>query len=408
MTTTAPGNYLDLNGARLVSCRVTIGAAGPWIADVMTADDSAIVGTSTAAGAVGVTLRIGDLVLVGAVMRDQAFAGTRGLLLVGGAGGWGKTVPPQAYHNPAGIPLALPLGDVAAVAGETIDPAELAAGALLGPDFVREGAPASRVLEQLVGPAWWVAADGVTHVQPRPQSTIESPFLVEHYDGATGRLLASTEAIADWTPGAVVGAPWLPAARVLSSVTIDARPDGALRVEALTAPVAAPGPAAPGDRVRDLLRALIRAELSDLTFRALWEYAVARAYADDAGTPVIDALPVANAEILPPIVACPIRPAIGGAVVELVEGARVVVGFINADPKRPAVLLHDATIPKSVTFLAAESAGISAPLLNVGAGGFKPVALAEELLAWSAALTLAVPDAPAMPPTIAATKLKAS
>jgi hypothetical protein len=350
MTTAAPGNYLDLSGALVTSCRVTIGASGTWIADVTTATDDPIVGTPTAAGAVGVMLRLGDLVLAGAVMRDQAFAASRSVLVVGGAGGWGKTLAPQAYHNDAGIPRGLPVGDVAIAAGEVIDPAELAAATdILGNDFVREGAPAARVLEQLVGPGWWVDPIGITHIVPRPVGVpIASTFLIEHYERATGRLLASTETLSDWMPGAIVAGPQMPTPRQLTSVTIDARPDGELRVEALTAPATG----AVADRLLTALRTLVASELAALRFMRLAEYSVVTCYTDGLGGVFVDAIPVGLALELPALVKCPVRPALGGSAVVLSPGASVGVMWIDGNPARPVVMLCDGSPALSVALSA--------------------------------------------------------
>jgi hypothetical protein len=100
--------------------------------------------------------------------------------------------------------------------------------------------------------------------------------------------------------------------------------------------------------------------------------------------------------------------------VQLAPGALVGVMWIDGNPARPVVVLADTTLPTSVSFQALEQAGISAPLLNVGNGGFDPVALAPPLQTWATAVVaqLAAAHPPiTVPPLdggVAATRLKAS
>lgn len=217
-------NYLDWAGLRVVSCSLMIPFFGVWSADV-------VLETDVPAPAAGV-LSIGDLTLVGVVAWQDPYGGQRSARLVGGAGGWRKAVLPRAYQNPGGVPAALVLSDAALEVGEKLVGAPPVP--VVGPAFVREGGPASRVLEQVLGGAWWVDAQGVTHAEPRVPAPIATPFDVINYDGATRRLEAAPELLGQWLPGAIAASPELPSARLLASVSICSDDDGVLRVSALT------------------------------------------------------------------------------------------------------------------------------------------------------------------------------
>ena len=73
-------SWADLSGARVLSATVTIPKFGAWVADVELLSDATIPAAAV--------LTLGDLVLVGAVVRSAPFASSANARLVGGAGGW--------------------------------------------------------------------------------------------------------------------------------------------------------------------------------------------------------------------------------------------------------------------------------------------------------------------------------
>lgn len=219
--------FASFAGSRATSARLTISSWGAAVADVQLADDAEVAPRGT--------LTIGDLSLVMSTLRGGAFAGSRALRLVGGAGGWRTVAPRQAYADPKGVKLATVVRDVAAKVGETVSFASDFASRLLGQFWARADAPASEVLALTVGRSWYVDPAGVTQIGERPTTTIASGFDVLDFRPNLGLVVIATETLAPWVPGAVFKSPLLAAPLTASSVTIALNPKGKLRVEVLTA-----------------------------------------------------------------------------------------------------------------------------------------------------------------------------
>ena len=100
------------------------------------------------------------------------------------------------------------------------------------------------------------------------------------------------------------------------------------------------------DRIMDSVRAIIRAELPQLTYSALWQYQVS-ASTVIGGVAYVDASSLTPGTV-PDVTQVPVLPAIGGTLTVPAAGARVLVGFVNADPTRPVVLAMDPLAPVSV------------------------------------------------------------
>ena len=100
---------VEINGLPCVRARVQIPAWGAWWADVDP------VGAQVLSG--GVTLVVGGVTLKGTVISGGASEGRSGYRIVGGAGGWGRTVPARGYADDAGVTLATVVRDVASVVG---------------------------------------------------------------------------------------------------------------------------------------------------------------------------------------------------------------------------------------------------------------------------------------------------
>jgi hypothetical protein len=113
-----------------------------------------------------VTVRIGSSSWVMTVTRSGAHGGRRFVHAVGGAAGLSAIVPPKSYR---GVPLRIPLADLAQGVGERLSPASSAA--ILGlvlPAWIRFEQPAARALHALLGaagsPAWRILPDGTLWV----------------------------------------------------------------------------------------------------------------------------------------------------------------------------------------------------------------------------------------------------
>lgn len=316
-----------VDGIRITSGSITIPRHGAWTADLVLADESEHGAQST--------LVAGDLELRGVAVRSRGFAGDRRLRMVGGAGGWMKTLKPRAYHNAAGLRLSMLLGDAAIEVGETVS---IANDVTVGEYFVREAAPAQRLLRQLAGLGWWIDGAGVTQVRPRPTGPIKSEFTLINFDGATSKAIIATDALANWMPGRSFSTSTLPDAQTISMVRMKLAGDGKLRLEVLCG--------GDDDREDHAFRQRVRAEFPQLTFLALQEYVVQKITPAAPLTPAttIEASPVTNADILPGLVDVPLYPSILGEEVAPTVGSKVLVAFIGGDPTRPIVVFGD---PKS-------------------------------------------------------------
>lgn len=216
------GDFAAFGGQRVITAHVAIPAYGAWSADVSLAVSAPI--PSTAA-----PLVLGDLSLLGTVFRAADFAGSRSARVVGGYGGWQKSVPAQAYRG-ANVRISTVLKDAAAAVGERVqvDASDTNLGS-----FTRAAGRASQTLRQVGGPQWWVAPDGVTHVGPRPASAITSQFDVIAWSGKTGRFTIASETLADWLPGRTFTAPTVGSTKTIGFVSIEMANDGRLRLEVL-------------------------------------------------------------------------------------------------------------------------------------------------------------------------------
>jgi len=215
--------YSSANGRRLVKLSLTMAAFGSWVADVTLAEAEQLQPS--------VQLVASNLELRGTVIRQDAFAGQREARVVGGAGGWRKQVSSRSYRQPGGLPLSTVLRDAAIEVGETV---HIGTDRTIGTDYVRERAPASRVLRHLVGRAWWIDAAGVTQLGARPSTQVKTEFAVVRYSADVGLLVIATEDLASWLPGATFSNALVTTAKTVASSSI--RMEGpTLRVEVMVA-----------------------------------------------------------------------------------------------------------------------------------------------------------------------------
>lgn len=186
-----------LNGQAITQADIVIPSTGVWHAVVRTGTAMPV---PTLPGAA--TLVIGGLSLVGTVLFGEPFQGEASYRLVGGAGGWRRTVPARSYQADIGVKLSSVLADAARDAGETV---VLAAGLdrVLGASFVRAAGPAGAVLRQLVD-SWWVDVAGVTQVGPRPPGDVASHFQVVSMAQDRASATIASEKPEDIVPGRTI------------------------------------------------------------------------------------------------------------------------------------------------------------------------------------------------------------
>lgn len=215
--------FANINGQRVVSGSITIPLYGLWTGDLALAGDAPI--------ADRITFTFGNLVLAGAVYRQAAFAGTRSLRLVAGAGGWRKEVKRLPYSQLGGLSISTVLKDAAAEVGERVN---VVTDSALRQRFIREAGPASRVLRQLVGLNWHIDAGGVTQIQAWPTARITSPFQVTKQDGGRGIIEVATEDYASWMPGRAFSSPNLAGQYKVGGAMFKFEESGKARLEVLS------------------------------------------------------------------------------------------------------------------------------------------------------------------------------
>lgn len=214
-------DFLSFAGQHVMTLSFVMPRWGAWVGDI-------VLSSSADLPKVAASLVVGDLTLTGTVFREASFAASRSARIVGGFGGWRKTVPAQDYRG-SSVMASTVLRDAATAVSERI--------VLDVPDtnltrFTREAAPAQRVLRQVAGSSWWIAPDGATHIGSRPASTVKGDFVVITWSGKTGKFEIATETLAEWMPGATFQGPG-DGSQTISSVMIESTNAGKLRVGVL-------------------------------------------------------------------------------------------------------------------------------------------------------------------------------
>jgi hypothetical protein len=273
-----------------------------------------------------VTLRIGEREWRGTV--DEARGGTHmeraSVLLVGGAGSWGKSLRAKHYHSDAGVRARLVIEDAARESGETVNIAAEVGDVALGIDYVRTAGPASRALEDaLQGAVWWVDAVGVTQVAAsRPEADVEpSVYEVLEYDPRSSIAVVSVDDVAAVSVGSRL-ATRLDAVQVVRELEITVEP-AAIRLRARCAPAA------------DALATLFRKAVQTVTGSRLWgswRYRVTRISGDR-----LELQAVSAQSGLPDVLPISVWPGVAGSHAKPALGAEVLVEFIEGDRTQPHV-----------------------------------------------------------------------
>jgi hypothetical protein len=187
--------FASLNGHRVTKGHVVVPLNGCITASVSLDEAVELSGP--------VILVVGDLTIKAAVVRGGPFTGSSSFQLIGGAGGWMKTIGPKAYDQPFGVKLSAVLTDAAREVGETVS---ISSDRTLGTRWARQKAPAAWLLQRLAD-QWWIREDGVTIVGPRATPTITSAFDVVKAKPEQGVVLVATEFPSVWLPGAKFSSP---------------------------------------------------------------------------------------------------------------------------------------------------------------------------------------------------------
>jgi hypothetical protein len=318
--------WSTLDNNRIISGIITIPYYGAIVADLVLANTSVVSDQPT--------LIVGNLTIKLTVVRQASFAGSRSFRLVGGYGGWRQHVSTRYYQNDSGILLKTVVNDAALEVGEKMDVSNITQ--LLGAQYVRFSAPASRVLDQL-SPDWWITPDGITHLGKRNNTPITSPSTVITYSGGKGKFEVATEDLASWLPGRTFISQNITDPQTIGSTSISMDNEGKVRLEVLNTPASNPQ-----DRLSDPLTELVMYNFPNLYCYGIWECSIINVSDSITGPWSLDVQPIDPASPLPGMVSLTYYPSLQGAKVKPTLDTICLVGFINADPQRPYIHSFDA------------------------------------------------------------------
>lgn len=314
--------FASVEGHNATRVQVHVPHTGPWFADLDMEGDPALSG--------GVTLKLGDLELVGTVRARND--GTHGLQrqtrIVAGNDGWGSLLAAKSYHNDASVKARTVADDAARSAGEVIG--DFAPERQrLGLHYVRQAGPASRTLEEVIGAvSWWVDYDGVTQVGARPESSPEDDsYEVLDYHPRDRLVVLGVDDLRQVGIGSLLAGDRLDDPQTVRELDIEVTEES-LRVHAWCGGQ----DGAPG-RLTGIMRAIAQ-RATDGALHGLWRYRVVQmagdgdrvelqAMSQQAGLP--DVLPVSQ------------FPGLAGAHADLTPGAEVLVQFVEGSRSRPVV-----------------------------------------------------------------------
>jgi hypothetical protein len=348
-----------IEGHTVIRATVHVPARGVWWADVDLEGDPDVSGR--------VTLTLGQLELSGTILESQA--GTHGLQrrvrLAGGAGGWGTVLRARAYHSDAGVQARTIVEDAAREAGEELGNISPAVERI-GPDYVRQAGPASRVLEDAIGGVpWWVDYDGKTQVGPRSSAAAEgSSYEVLEYEPRARLVTLAVDDLRAVGIGTVLS-DRLDAQQTVRELELDVA--DVVRVRAWCG-----GDGSPFGRLVQTIEGLV-ARATDRQLFGLWQYRVSRMSGDR-----VELQAVSQAAGLPDILPISMRPGAAGVHAELAQGAEVLVQFVEGDRAKP-VITHFAG-KDGVGWTPTSTTVDITTLLKLGAGASQFAAKAQDVL----------------------------
>lgn len=323
----------SLDGVAVTQGRVALPGWGLHFADVTLAEPHEL--------AVGshVDLVCTDATLKVTVVAGGAFEGKAGYRVVGGKGGWLKTIPAKSYTDDAGVKASTVLKDAATAAGETITDLP---PTRLGPHYARLNDTAVMALHLLAPRNWYVDFAGVVHVGQRPTTTFDSTTPRTRVDKQAQIIELSSETLAALVPGVVVDG-MAPATDVEWEIT----------PTKITAKVWG-GPGMLSRRLAAFV-AMMRAAFPRERYRGAYEFRVVTQTGDRfAIQPARSAI---GFDILTNV---PVRPGVAGSRNDVTPGELVLVQFVDADPSRPCITSHDAPDAPGWTPLMTEFGGAGA------------------------------------------------
>jgi hypothetical protein len=302
------------------SMTLRIPQSGCWSADVVMTGDPVLTGT--------LDVRVAGTTLRGTVVESMAgvYVGTTAFRLVGGHGGWAKSLPARHYHNDgAGVRALVIAQDAARESGEVLGTFTPTAERV-GVDYVRTATvPAVKALEDAAGGAlWWVELDGTTTVGVRPVTELDAkacPVLA--YDPMERVATIGIDGLEAVRIGAVI------TQHVDTPQTIREMVISISEAEPLRARVWTGGTDRSAGRLVSLLRGIAQ-RATDKPLYGLYRYRVVsrvgeRIEAESVRADLPDVRPIA------------MWPGVAGCYAELAIGTEVLITFIDGNPAQPVI-----------------------------------------------------------------------
>jgi len=333
-----------LSGEAVSRLSLQIPCRGLWWSDVDLVDESDLTGS--------VLLDIGGASYVGYIVSGGAFNGRSSYRVVGGFGGWGKTLPAKGYVNALGVSTATVLRDLADETGERVSTLPTTRQ---GPHFARVAGPAYSTLSSVVSD-WYVDSDGSTVTSARAPSTFGGEYVVTRHDKGIGAIEIAVDDADGLVPGvSIAGSP--SATDVELSLTSNKLICRAYYRRTLPRRIAA-------------LDAIWRALDPRRAYRGVYEYRIVSVSGD-----TLNLQPARVSSGAPDLSEVPIRPGMGGIRADHKDGALVLVCFADSDPGRPQVFAHDAVgapgwMPTTLHFGDDPTLGVARLTDEVIVGGF--------------------------------------
>lgn len=356
---------LTLNGNRCTDVRCAIPAWGASYHDV------SLDGEITLTGAV--TLVVADLTVQGTVLSGGPATGRSFYRVVSGGAGWGKSLPAKSYANDAGVKLSTVLGDAAAAVGEMLDLSTISG--TVGPAYTRPADVAGRLLQRLAPGAWYVGEDGKTRLGQRAASTLAASITPTTLVDLARRTvtLSSLDTIASILPGVMVAG--------ITAVDVEHTADAKDGLRSKVYGSLGTG----GSRRLTAIRQIMTQLDPGGPFRGVFEYRIVLQNGNR-----LSLQPVLVSTGMPSLQQVYVRPGLPGCKANYQLGSRVLVGFVNQDPARPAVLAYED----------ADGAGFLPQLLELGGGGAAVARVGDNVTITQAELTAAGASAGGQPLTV--------
>lgn len=304
---------VTINGTlRAIDARITFPLSGVWVGSFTLDTETLPIGPCS--------IETPGATLMGMVRTDRSgvFRGTVKLIALGGAGGYGTELKAKGY---SGATVQTILADILGEADETLSKtvdATLLARVL--PRWNRSASTAGAALAVLLdalGLTWRVLDDGTTWIGMNAWAPITLDHQVIEDDEAHSRVVIGADA-ATLRPGYTLDN------RKITLVRYEFSTSARATVEYELSPLET-------DRLGASIVRVVRHEVRELDYHALYP---ARVLAQANDLTNVDVLP--DTDRIPPQLGVPLRTGPG---VELkvnvgAGGARVLLGFENADPQR--------------------------------------------------------------------------